>query len=301
MKSDRQNITVLMGGNSPERPVSLKTGQAVSAALEALGYRVKAIDYHRDLTRWLADLRAADLVFLALHGGDGESGQVQAFLDLMGIPYTGTGPLGSGLCMDKHLSKLVLEHYGIHTPEWIMLGEGESIDPPFDFPVVVKPNDLGSTIGLSIVNEQSELAKAVDQALIHGDSALIERFIPGRELTVTILDRQALPIVEIRPRHGVYDYECKYTSGMSQYICPADLASELTETIQSVAESIFSVLKGRHYGRIDFRLDENDIPWCLEMNTLPGMTNTSLVPKAAAAAGMDFNTLVNTMVKLALQ
>ncbi|NOZ75760.1 MAG: D-alanine--D-alanine ligase, partial [FCB group bacterium] len=247
------------------------------------------------------ELKASDLVFLALHGGDGESGQVQAFLEILGIPYTGSGPLGSGLCMDKHLSKMVLAHHGLPTPEWIMLRNHQSVQLPFDYPVVVKPNDLGSTIGLSIVELEPDVEPAIENAFQHADSVMIERFISGRELTVTILDNRALPIVEIRPKHGIYDYECKYTSGMSEYICPAEVPPDLTGEIQSLAETIFSVLKGRHYGRIDFRLDEENRPWCLEMNTLPGMTDTSLVPKAAAAANMDFNTLVNTMVKLALQ
>jgi len=299
--TDLPRIVVLMGGNSPERPVSLNTGKAVTEALESLGYPVTAIDYQDDLVQWIKELKRAALVFLALHGGDGESGQVQAFLQILGVPYTGTGPLGSALCMDKQLTKTILAQVNIPTPEWVYLTEKKSVPLPFDYPVVVKPNDLGSTIGLSVVTQPEDLDTAIEKAFQHGDAVLVERYIPGRELTVTVLDGEALPIVEIEPKHSLYDYECKYTSGLSSYHCPAELPAELTGKIQSLAQTIFRVLRGRHYARIDFRLDREGRPWCLEMNTLPGMTSTSLVPKAAAAMGMDFNTLVDTMVKLALK
>ncbi len=290
-----------MGGISPERPVSLNSGKAIVKALKAVGYPVTVIDYNGDLSRWIPDFKASDLVFMALHGGDGESGQVQAFLQLLNVPYTGTGPLGSAVSMDKHMSKSLFVQNGIPTPDWVFLTENSVPELPFDFPVVVKPNDQGSTIGLTVVNLKEELDAAVNKAFEYAESILIERFIAGRELTVTVLDNRALPIVEIKPSHGLYDYECKYTSGMSQYECPASLSEMLTEQVQDYALSVFEILRGRHYSRIDFRLDKENQPWCLEMNTLPGMTATSLVPKAAAAEGTDFETLVDKMVKLALK
>ncbi|RMF09631.1 MAG: D-alanine--D-alanine ligase [Candidatus Neomarinimicrobiota bacterium] len=294
------DIVVLMGGTSPEREVSLRSGAAITDALVSLGHRPQAIDYTGNIFQYQDRFQSADLVFLALHGGDGESGQVQAVLEEMGVRFTGTGPLGSALCMDKHLSKAVISRFGIPTPEWVYLTSPNAEEIPLDLPVVVKPNSLGSTIGLTVVEEKRHWKQALDTAFAADSGVLVERFIPGRELTVTILDSRALPIVEIKPSHGLYDYDCKYTSGMSTYDCPADLSKEQTRRIQKLAESMFHLCRGRHYARIDFRLDPEGNPWCLEMNTLPGMTATSLVPKAAAAAGMDFETLVQNMVDLAL-
>jgi len=227
----------------------------------------------------------------------GENGRIQGMLESLGIRYSGSDALSSAMCMDKHISKLLVKDIGIRTPKWSQLRK-DDIDslPKITYPCVVKPNSEGSTIGLTIVKKESKLKDAMKLAFHYDDEILIEDYIGGKELTVSIVGNDVLPIVEIQPTHSVYDYECKYTKGLTKYICPADLPKDLTEKIQKKSLKIFKLLKCRHYGRVDFRLDENNQCWFLEVNTLPGMTETSLLPKSASAGGMSFDQLIQEII-----
>jgi D-alanine-D-alanine ligase len=248
----------------------------------------------------------AEVVFLALHGGEGEDGTVQALLELTAKPYTGSGVMASAVAMNKAMSKRIFEHAGIPTPEWQLLRDGDE-SPTVDvtrlggYPLVVKPNAEGSTVGLTIVTEADLLPAAIREAARFGSEVLVERFIPGRELTVAVLGREVLPIVEIRPRHGHYDYEAKYTRGMSDYFCPADLPGPLAQRVSELGLRSVDALDCRGVARVDFRLSPQDEPYCLEVNTIPGMTPTSLVPMAAKARGMSYDELVQRMLELALE
>lgn len=295
-------VGVLMGGQSSEREVSLKTGSAMVEAAESLGYNVKPVFWNNSVDDIIADIRGIEVVLIALHGGAGENGMIQSVLELMNIPYTGSGPLSSGICMDKHISKTMVKAVGYQTPEWTFYSQkNQALQAECTAPVVVKPTDQGSTVGLTIVHTPEEYSAAVELAFNYSDSIVVEQFITGRELTVTILNNKAYPIVEIVPKHELYDYECKYQTGMSVYHCPAVLPKTLTEEIETAAEGIFDVLKCRQYGRVDFRLDAYDRFWFLEMNTLPGMTATSLVPKSVKATGMTFPKLIDTLIHGALK
>jgi D-alanine-D-alanine ligase len=219
----------------------------------------------------------------------------------LGIRYTGSDALSSAICMDKHISKLLAEDVGIATPRWKRIRKGQSIyKNEFDYPFVVKPNSEGSTIGLTIVHNENDYDSAVEEAFKYDDEILIEEFISGKEITVSIVGEDVLPIIEIRPEHGLYDYECKYTKGMTEYICPAELNEDLTKRIKQTAFEVYKLLKCRHYGRVDLRLDNNNQHWFLELNTLPGMTDTSLVPKAAKATGISFEQLIGKIIKQSL-
>ncbi len=286
-----------MGGQGEERDISIKSGKAIQSALETIGYNVLAITLENTLGDIISDLHSVDLVFLGLHGSIGENGTIQGFLESLGVKYTGSDPLSSAICMDKNISKIIARHSKVNTPNWKIVTRGQ----PFngnnsEFPLVIKPNDQGSTVGLTIVHDKSELGPALNLAFNYSSSVMVEKFIEGRELTVTLMGGKALPVCEIIPSHELYDYECKYTSGMSKYLCPADIDLDLTKRVQEITERLFDVLKCRHYSRADFRLDHDDNFWFLEMNTLPGMTDTSLVPMAAKAAGLSFNDLIDHIV-----
>ena len=251
----------------------------------------------------MPEITGADCVFLALHGGQGEDGTVQAVLDMAGVTYTGSGHLASALAMDKHLTKVVLRAAGVATANW-MMSPPEGLDPAdvgrhLDWPVVVKPSKQGSTVGLSIVREPGELAAAIREAFRFDDEVMVERFVPGQELTVGILGDQVLPTIEIKPVKELYDYECKYTPGMAEEFV-AELSPEVQSKLADQATRAFAALKLGGYARIDFRLDPHGQPWCLEANTLPGMTPTSLIPLAAGAAGVLFPDLCERIVQLAL-
>ncbi len=314
-------VGVLLGGLSPEREVSLASGEAVAQALAEAGWSVRRYDHglgpesdtsvaERLLTA-LTDGPFADVavVFNALHGGAGEDGRIQALLELAGMPYTGTGPLGSALSMDKWLTKLLARSAGVGVPD----GEvWERRDPTpvttlaaawgtrLGWPLVVKPVDQGSTVGFSLVEEAEDLATALEAAAVFGARVLVENFVPGREVTVAVVDGTALPVVEIVPSHGVYDYDCKYTPGLSSYHCPAELEAGTVRELQTAALTMFEQLLNRDYSRMDFRLDPQGRPFLLEANTLPGFTSTSLVPKAAAAAGISFPGLCDRLVTAAV-
>lgn len=254
-----------------------------------------------------------DIVFLGLHGKFGEDGRIQSLLELRGVKYTGSGVTASAMAMDKNISKIMFNHCGIPTAKWIMLKKAnvtdalqvdESIKLAIGYPAVIKPNDEGSTVGLSIVQpdvEDVQLGKALDEAFSYSDCVMAEEFIEGRELTVGILGDEALPVVEIKPKDGFYDYEHKYTKGMTEYFCPAELTEDLARTIRDKALLAHRTLGCKVCSRVDFRLNSKGEYYCLEVNTLPGMTELSLVPKAASAVGISFAELLNRIIELSLK
>ncbi|MBD3337135.1 MAG: D-alanine--D-alanine ligase [Candidatus Eisenbacteria bacterium] len=328
-------ILVLLGGESAEREISLASGQAVAQALASAGHDVWAWDpgsqtFPNGLSTleppglgngprsWGAALAEVvttlgsdlDIVFIALHGGAGEDGGVQADLESCGVPYTGSDRLASGLAMDKRLSKILWGWQGLPTPAWMTLDSGRP--PPYeevlkqlaaDDPqgVVLKPIREGSSVGVSIVKDRGAWAKGVHATRVHAGTSrriLAEAFIPGREITVGILGAESLPAVEIVPSSGFYDYERKYTPGASEYRVPADLRPGLARDLGGLALEAFEVLGCRGFGRVDFRLDPQDRPFILEVNTVPGLTATSLLPKAARAAGLEFPALIEKICRL---
>ena len=307
-------VTVLIGGSSAEREVSLATGEAIAVALEGNGYRVARLDPGRD--DYLAALKAdaPDLVFIALHGGAGEDGTIQAQLERLGLPYTGSGPAASRLAMDKAASKIRAEALGLLTPESFLrsytddqranpasvLGLTRDIEGSIGYPAVAKPNREGSSVGLAVLEKREDASLKLPRAVQASGELIVERYIAGREMTVAILGGRALPAVEILPGSGLYDYEHKYSRGMSRYECPAALEPEAGEELRRQALAVFIELGCRDLGRVDFRMDEEGRFWFLEVNTIPGMTETSLVPLAAAAAGLDFGALVAEIARLAL-
>ena len=240
--------------------------------------------------------RQADIVFLALHGEEGENGKVQALLDLYGIRYTGSGYLGSAIAMNKGLTKSLLKEAGIAVPGGIVLQKGEKPAELPEFPCVVKPVSGGSSVGTTIVQNEAEFKAALDLSFAYEDSAIIEGFVSGRELTVGVIDGKAMPVIEIRPKNGFYDYKNKYQPGLTEELCPAPLTPEETVQVQRLAEQVFTVLKLDAYGRMDFILDAKGRFFCLEANTLPGMTPTSLVPQMGAAMGLSYAQLCEKLI-----
>ena len=291
-------IAILTGGDSAEREISLKSCAAIEKACNELGYTTKQIIMDDNAQKLIPELVEVDFVFSALHGGKGENGVIQGLLDSLNLPYNGSGVLASSLGMEKSLTKQLAKSYGIQTPEWKVFREMNKSKKhiPDKFPVVVKPSADGSTIGLSFVRNHAEFTEAVELADKYDGDIMIENYLDGRELTVTIIGQKAYPIIEIIPKHKFYDYECKYQAGMSEYICPAKLSNTLTEKIKNIALDIFNILQCSGYARADFILDKNNDPWFLEINTLPGMTNNSLVPKSAMAAGISFNDLIQMII-----
>jgi D-alanine-D-alanine ligase len=241
----------------------------------------------------------SDIVFLALHGENGEDGKLQAAFDLMGIKYTGTDYTSSALAMDKAISKELFAYYKIPTPEGIRVKKGD----PFDwklFPCVVKVCNGGSSVGVSIANTLSEMEHALADAFVYGNEVVIEQFIKGREFSVGVIDGKALPIIEIAPIVGFYDYKNKYQAGSAIETCPAVLNEELTAKMQKIAEEVFIALRLKTYARIDFMMSEQNDIYCLEANTLPGMTPTSLLPQEAQVIGMDFSSLCEKIIEISL-
>ena len=330
-------VTVLTGGTSSERDVAIASAVQIIAALRSGGHEVAVVDTARgfipesdeprlmsasvgvtpptndelhDLERGLllsglgnlAVVRDADVLFLALHGGRGEDGTLQTLLEMVGVPYTGSGRLGSAMAMDKDISKRLFRLAGVPTADWAMaplrVGEAESA---FGWPVVVKPSKQGSTVGLTVVKDPSEYESAVELAWRYDDEVMIERFVPGRELTVGVLEGRALAVGEIIPRHEIFDYECKYTPGMSEEIFPADLPDPVARECQRLALLAHDALKLGGYSRVDFRLTPAGEALCLEVNTLPGMTATSLLPQSARAVGIEFPDLCERICRTARQ
>ena len=290
-----KKIAVLMGGPGEEKDVSLKSGQAIKKALNHNGYDVTSIILDTKLEKLVKELLSVDLVFLGLHGNIGENGTIQGFLDALGIIYTGSGPLSSAICMDKNISKIIAKNNGIMTPKWNLCNTAIH-DAKMNYPVIVKPNGQGSTVGLRIAHNESELKPALEYAFNYDNSVLVEEYIQGRELTVMLIDGKAQPVCEIIPSHEFYDYECKYTAGMSKYICPAEIDDNISNYVKKISENLFDLLKCENYSRADFRMDDQNKFWFLEMNTLPGMTGTSLAPMSALAAGISFNELIDKIV-----
>jgi D-alanine-D-alanine ligase len=290
-----KKIAVLMGGPGEEKDVSLKSGEAIKKALNHNGYDVTSIILDAKLEKLVKELLSVDLVFLGLHGNIGENGTIQGFLDALGIIYTGSGPLSSAICMDKNISKIIAKNNGIMTPKW-KLCDTVIDDAKMNYPVIVKPNGQGSTVGLRIAHNERELKPALEYAFNYDNSVLVEEYIKGRELTVMLIDGKAQPVCEIIPSHEFYDYECKYTAGMSKYICPAEIDDNISNYVKKISENLFDLLKCENYSRADFRMDDENKFWFLEMNTLPGMTDTSLAPISALAAGISFNELIDKIV-----
>ncbi len=246
--------------------------------------------------------RAADVTFLALHGAEGENGKLQACLDLYGVPYTGSGYLGSALAMDKELSKIMMEKAGIPVPPGITLRSGDPVPEDIPMPCVVKPCSGGSSVGTSIVRKEKDLQPALREAFACDEAVLVEKYIKARELTVGIMDGRAMPVVEIIPKTGFYDYKNKYQAGLTEEICPAPLSAEVTDKVQRLAEQVYEALHLEAYGRADFLLDESDgTVYCMEANTLPGMTPTSLIPQMAEAEGMDYGSLCEKIIEVSMK
>jgi len=295
---DQLHIVVMSGGPSAEREVSLRSGVAVIRALRARGHHVSDLDPIDD--GWHLP-GGTDVVFLALHGTYGEDGQVQAHLDRLGVPYTGAGAEASRVSFDKVLTKECLRAAGLSTPPWAVVDSPNSIRPAgLEPPLVIKPVRQGSSLGLQFMESYDQWGEALIAVLRHDEQALVEPRIMGREVTVSILDDEALPIVEMRPKQGAYDYHNKYTLGATDYYCPADFDADTTAAIQTLGRAAHDALEVGGYSRVDIMVDADGIPTVLEVNTLPGLTETSLLPKAAAAAGVDFASLCERIVELAM-
>ena len=330
-------ITVLLGGDSPERKVSLASGTGIINALRQRGHDVRPLDPAVPLDKqdepttvvigenppedipslslerrfeWLQSERLleADVTFVGLHGGAGEDGTVQALLDSAGYPYTGTGVLGSALAMNKDRSKALFREAGVQTAEHLYIAAADEKDPArittlveegLGFPVVVKPNCQGSSVGFSYVPSPADIGQALAKAAGYDSGVIVERFIPGREVTVSILGNEPLPVVEIIPEGGFYDYKRKYTKGTSRYVAPAEIDGGTADRIKREAVNAYHALCCRDYARVDFRLSEEGEPYCLEVNTLPGMTGLSLVPMAARCAGIEFDELCERICRMA--
>ncbi|HMO52430.1 MAG TPA: D-alanine--D-alanine ligase [Kiritimatiellia bacterium] len=291
-----KHIAILMGGISAEREISLASGRAIAAALAERAYRVTPVDVTSEQIDLPSDL---DLAFIALHGTFGEDGQVQAWLAREGVPFTGSDEASSRRAFDKVLSKQCFEKHSISTPRYEILRPGRQRTLPL--PVVVKPPRQGSSIGLARVMREEEWEPARALASTYDDEILVEAFIPGRELTVGIVGQEVLPVVEICAPEGHYDYTAKYTKGKTEYRCPAPLEDDVTRACQHMAWRTFEALGASGLGRVDIRLTDDGYPYVLELNTIPGFTETSLLPKAARAAGYSFADLCDKIVRLSLE
>lgn len=306
MPLTKLRIGVLMGGRSSEREISLRTGQAVHRALLRRGYRAVAIDVNASLLRQL-QAKKVDVVFLALHGPGGEDGTIQGLLETIGIPYTGSGVRASAMAMHKVTAKRLLACHGIPVPDGTVIRKGEVASRParLAWPVIVKPAAEGSTIGISIVRKASEWRAALRRAHAHDREAVVEAYIPGHEITVSVLGgprgARALPTIEIVAPGGFYDYAAKYTKGRSRYLCPAPLPARVNRQVTDLAVQAYGILGCDGAARVDFRVTPRGKPYVLEVNTIPGMTEMSLLPMAAAKAGMDYDTLTEEILKSALR
>lgn len=337
MVKDKLKIAVLLGGTSEERDVSIASGAQVVAALRRRGHQVVTVDtalglLDEDAERALLEARVGleppertalvrmrgqdagavlsraqlgdqDLLFLALHGGTGENGTLQTLLDLAELRYTGSGRVGSAVAMDKDLSKRLFRAAGVPTADWLMAPvEAATVAETLGFPVIVKPSQQGSTVGLSKVSRAEDLQPAIELALRYDREVMIERFVAGRELTVGVLGDQPLAVGEIvLGQSGVFDYTSKYQPKGAVEVFPAEVSAEIAEEARRLALAAHRALKLDGYSRADFRLDAEGRLWCLEVNTLPGMTATSLLPQSAAAMGIDFDELCERICQLALQ
>ena len=346
MPNEKLNILVLAGGESSEREVSLTSAASIVASLTRSGHMVRTIDtldghylavesgrlitaekgsplplatlpagtmpgISPALARQLGKVKRGeiDVVMIGLHGGAGENGTIQALLDLLGIPYTGSAMTASAIAMNKDISKRVMQSLDIPTAEWRRYDRSRRMSAEdikaavqgidLALPLVVKPIDGGSTVGLSMVERPDQIPEAVGAALAVADGIIIEQYLKGREITIAVLDSRALPPVEIKPSHALYDYTCKYTKGKSQYICPANIEAAMVERLSSDAVRLYETIGCRGYARVDFIVAPDGRYICLELNTLPGMTELSLFPMAARAAGIEFDRLLEMLCRLA--
>jgi len=298
-----KRIAVLAGGPSSEREVSLRSGAAVFKALKKLGYNAVFVEISDDI-RDSIDCLDVDVAFLALHGGAGEDGTIQSMLEDRDIVYTGSGPEASKLAMDKILSKKVFEKKGVPTPGWYAVSSGgdlAKVPDGFTLPLVVKPACEGSSVGLSIVREKGALEISLKDALSFGQTVLVEKYIEGRELTVGILGDTALPVVEIFPKDKVYDFEAKYKDTETVYKVPAELNDAERKMASDLGLMAHRALGCRDLSRVDIRMDPNGGMFVLEVNTLPGMTERSLLPKAAMAQGLEFEILCSRLLEMAIK
>jgi D-alanine-D-alanine ligase len=292
------NIVVMLGGPSAEREVSLRSGASVAKALRSIGHAVTEVDPNGP--QWMLPMHT-DVVFLALHGSYGEDGGVQSELEKLGVPYTGCGPEASRIAFDKVLTKERCLEKNVPTARFGVIRSTDQTWPGhLNPPCVLKPVHQGSSVGLHFIDRVEQFRDAVADALKYDTELLLEERIIGRETTVGILKNQPLPIVEVRPKAGSYDYQNKYTAGATDYLCPAPFDPQTTARIQEAGLGAFRAVGGRDYGRVDVMVGPGDQPVVLEVNTLPGMTETSLLPKAAAAAGYSYTDLCQAMIDLAL-
>lgn len=339
------NIVVLAGGNSTEREVSISSGQGVCQGLRERNHKAILVDAYfgkesmegelfsekydtEQAAAWMRSqsssleevmktrkeffgphvleiCQKADIVFLALHGANGEDGKVQSVLDLMGVKYTGCGPLSSGMAMDKGITKMVFEAKGVPTPKGMTLEKGDCSsylsDYGMDFPVIVKPCCGGSSVGVCIAHNQQEYGVALAEAFSYENQVVVEQFITGREFSVAVVDGKAYPVIEIAPLEGFYDYKNKYSAGSCVETCPADLSASLTKEMQMYAEKGYEALNLQAYARLDFLMEEDGSMYCLEANTLPGMTPTSLIPQEASVIGMNYPQLCEKLIEVSLK
>ncbi len=306
------NVLVLMGGLSEEREVSLRSGAGVYDGLKKAGYQAKTLDLNRDNLEKIKEI-SPDVVFIALHGKYGEDGTVQGYLDILGIPYTGSGVETSAICMNKGTTKKIFCYEGIPTADFVIITKYKyqksqenlsDIVGKLGLPLVVKAATQGSSIGVYIVKTSEELQSAVEEAFQYDQEVVIEKFIEGPQLTVSIVgneEPQILPIIEITAANEFYDYESKYTPGMCEHIIPARVSEAVNAKVIEISKKVYTSFKCRGYARVDFMIDKDENPYVLEINNIPGMTAMSLVPDAARAAGISYEELVDRIVCLALQ
>lgn len=289
-------VAVVYGGPSPESEISKKSAESVISALKKLGHQVFPVELSEKLPIELSNIKP-DKAFLVLHGSPGEDGTVQGLLEIMGIPYTGCGVAPSAISIDKDLTKRVLKSYGIPVPAGITLYKGEAVDADaLEFPCVVKPARAGSSVGVSLVKSQSEFEKALSEAFSYDSKVLIEEYLEGKELTVGVVNGRAITPVEILPHREFYDYTAKYEDSATEYLVPAPVNSKLERRLKSIAEKVYKVLECKGAVRVDFRLNRYGSPFVLEVNTIPGLTERSLLPKAAAYEGLSFEKLIEEML-----
>ena len=322
-------ICILLGGASTERNVSIHSGLAVAEALREKKHEFKFLDPATPLKKmdnfidsldtisvetqnfdklkkmqdnyflkqidWIKKEKF-DIVFNALHGGNGENGVISAVLQIAGIPFTGSEYMASAIAMDKYRTKKLLNSVGVLTPPFELFDSSTESPRSLPFPIVIKPNDAGSSVGLSIVKKEKNILNETKEALKYSGKYIIEKYISGRELTAPIICEETYPLVEIVSKSGIYDYKSKYGHGMNEYLVPPLMDSSVTEKIKMSAKKVWNILGMRNYGRIDFRLNENNEAFCLEANTLPGMTSASLLPKSAKYSGLEFPDLIEKII-----
>lgn len=311
MQAQKLHIALVAGGTSGEREVSLSGAAGVEKALDSEKFIVSRYDPATDLARLAADAPKLDFAFILLHGLFGEDGTMQGFLDLLGVPYQGSGVLGSAIAMDKHLAKELYKLNGLPVADWQIIGSGDEVDidallTRFGLPVVIKPVREGSSLGLTLAETREQLIDGIEKAQNHDSQIMIEKYISGRELTVGVLGNEeltGLPVIEIVPGEGFsfFDYDAKYKAGASEEICPAEISEELTALVQKYGVAAHKALRLTGYSRTDIMLSEDGSLYLLETNTIPGMTPTSLMPQAAAEYGLAFPQFLEKLIELGLQ